>query len=60
MEDIKLSNGKKKVELKFDDFAVGKPQLMTMRNGFQWSGVPIDKDLAKMIVDVLSEYLERK
>ena len=34
------------------------PQLHTMRNGYQWTGQPIDPELARQIIDALQEYLK--
>lgn len=54
MEIIK-ENGNIKAKViicdKYDD------ELLTMRNGWQWSGAPLNENLACQIIDALNEYL---
>lgn len=48
-------NGKIKAKVtvdgKYDD-------LVTMTNGWQWSGVGMNPELARLTIEVLQEYLE--
>jgi len=48
-------NGKIKARVEIDDFDTS---LLTMRNGFQWTGQPVSPELATLIIEVLNEYLE--
>ena len=52
---IERSSGKKGVRIEFDGYG---DQLLGMRNGYQWSGQPICLELAEMMIEALSEYVE--
>ena len=56
MEEIKLlrENGKIKAMVETDDYG---SELLTMRNGHQWTGQPISPELARLTIEVLQEYL---
>ena len=54
---IEKTNGKKGVKL---ELAYGTLTLLTMRNGYQWSGCGVDDELMEMIVDVIDEYQSTK
>jgi len=54
-KEIQRENGKVKAKLTKDDYDT---QLLTMRNGFQWTGQPMTPELAKMTIDVLQQYLD--
>ena len=32
--------------------------MMTMKNGFQWAGAPVDRDVLLMMRDVIDQYFE--
>ena len=55
MEIIK-DNGKVKAKVvineNYDD------ELSVMTNGWQWSGAPLNENLAFQVIDALSEYLD--
>lgn len=34
--------------------------FLTMRNGFQWSGMPVDDELLRMMKDAIIEYFDKK
>ena len=55
-KNIIKENGKLKAKIEDDGYDV---TLLTMRNGFQWTGQPIDKELAKLTIEVLQEYVEK-
>lgn len=48
-------SGKLKARVDIDKYGA---QLMTMRNGFQWSGAEITPVLAELTIEVLREYLD--
>ena len=54
MEIIK-ENGKVKAKVVIDD-RYGD-EMLTMRNGWQWTGFPLNEDLAFQMIDALNEYL---
>ena len=47
------TRGKKQVKLIKD---CGRLELLTMINGFQWSGQPIDDDIIDLLEIVIDEY----
>ena len=55
-DEILRENGKIKAKVTSDKYGT---ELLTMRNGHQWTGSVITPDLATLIVEVLQEYLER-
>ena len=46
--------GKVRVKIQHDKYGT---DLLTTRNGYQWSGFPIDREMAKQIIMAMSEYL---
>ena len=54
MIKVEKINGKKGVRIEegYDDF-----ELLTCRNGHQWSGVPIDVEQLVMLRDAIDEFL---
>ncbi|WP_067986172.1 hypothetical protein [Neptuniibacter pectenicola] len=54
-KEIVRENGKIKAKLTKDDYDT---QLLTMRNGFQWTGQPMTPELAKLTIEVLQQYLD--
>lgn len=58
---IKPEKGKRKVRIDSDRLDNnGKAYLHTMRNGFQWCGQPIDLELAEMMQEALTHYIENE
>ena len=57
MEEIRIEKkeGKNGARVDIDRY---ESNLMTTRNGYTWSGGPINKDLAKLIIGVLQDFLE--
>ena len=51
---IETGCGEQRAKVTIDKYSVN---LLTMVNGRQWSGFPLNVELAKMIVSVLDEYL---
>jgi hypothetical protein len=49
--------GKIGARIEQDDYDT---MLMTVRNGWQWAGVPISPRLAELIVEVLQEYIRKE
>ena len=52
---IEKENGFIKAKVVNEGFG---PELLTMRNGHQWTGQPISPELARLITEVLQEYLD--
>lgn len=52
---IEKTDGKLKARVEDDGYGVS---LLTMRNGHQWTGQPISRDLAVLTICVLQEYLD--
>ena len=46
-------SGNKKVKITKDKYGT---ELYIMRNGFQWSGSPVDEEILSMILSVIEEY----
>lgn len=46
-------DGKRKVKIQNDGYDL---QLLTMRNGFQWTGQPVDDELLDMIIECINQY----
>ena len=53
--EIVKENGTVKARVRNDGFG---EELSTMRNGYQWTGQPISPELARLTIEVLTEYLE--
>lgn len=53
-KEIIRESGKVKAKLSVDEFDA---QLLTMCNGYQWTGQPMTRELAKITIEVLQEYL---
>ena len=56
MEVLK-QNGNKRVKIIDDKYGT---DFHTMRNGFSWSGFPVDIELLKIMKDTITEYLTKK
>ena len=54
-KEITRENGKIKARLTKDEYDT---QLLTMLNGFQWSGQPMTPELARLTIEVLQQYLD--
>lgn len=54
---IKKSKGKLGVNIEHSKY---DKQILTTRNGWQWSGMPINDDLADLLIDVLIEYKKQR
>ncbi len=50
---IEKRSGKKAVELREDKYGI---ELTTMRNGFQWTGMPLDAELIDMLEQAIAEF----
>jgi len=50
---IEVGTGKKRVKLEHDGYTFS---LLTMRNGFQWSGATVDDEILEMIKVALEKY----
>lgn len=51
--NIEKRNGKKGVVIREDKYGV---EVLTMRNGYQWSGMPMDEELIDMLQAAISEF----
>lgn len=51
--DIVKGNGDKKVRIHDDGYGL---ELLTMRNGWQWSGAGVDDEILDLIVDAINDY----
>lgn len=47
-------DGNEKAKVHNDGFGI---ELLTMRNGYQWTGQPMTPNLAKLTIEVLQEYI---
>lgn len=54
--EILKENGKIKAKVVTDEFG---SELLTMRNGYQWTGQPMTPELAKLTIEALQEYLSQ-
>ena len=54
---IEVGTGKKRVKLEHDGYAFS---LLTMINGFQWSGATVDDEILEMIKVLLDKYESSK
>lgn len=55
IKEITRENGKIKAQIREDDYGCS---LLTMRNGYQWTGQPMTPELARLTIEVLQEYLD--
>lgn len=55
-KDIEKRSGKKAVRI-VHDTKYDQIDLCTMRNGFQWTGAAVDRELLGMIRDAINEFL---
>ena len=55
VKEIKLASGKLGAMIQHDGYS---DSLLLMTNGFQWSGSPINKDVARMAIGVLQDYID--
>lgn len=53
-KEITRENGRAKAKVKCDKYGSG---LLTTLDGWQWTGVHITPESAKLIIEVLREYL---
>ena len=53
---ILKENGQIKAKVVDDGYGIS---FLTMINGLQWTGQPISRELAKLTIDVMKEYLEK-
>ena len=51
--NIIIEHGKKKVRLHDDGYGL---ELLTMRNGYQWTGAGVDDELLDMLAQVIAKY----
>lgn len=51
--NIEKRNGKKGVVIREDRWGV---EVLTMRNGYQWSGMPMDEELIDMLQEAIAEF----
>ena len=51
--NIEKRNGKKGVVIREDKLGV---EVLTMRNGYQWSGMPMDAELIDMLQEAIAEF----
>lgn len=51
---VERQNGKRAVTIKKDEYGI---ELMTMRNGFQWTGMTVDAEVLAMLLDALNEFV---
>lgn len=51
--NIEKRNGKKGVVIREDKWGV---EVLTMRNGYQWSGMPMDAELIDMLQEAIAEF----
>ena len=51
--EIKKLNGKKGVVIREDKYGI---EVLTMRNGYQWSGMPMDAELIDMLEQAIVEF----
>lgn len=52
-------NGKRGVRIEADSWGSYRfVQLLSMRNGYQWSGMPVDRELLLMIQTAITKALE--
>jgi len=56
MTTILNLNGKKGVKIEDDKYGT---ELLTSRNGWQWTGQVVNVELLEMIRDAINEYLEQ-
>jgi hypothetical protein len=52
---IEKKEGKNGARVDIDRYEIN---LMTTRNGYHWSGGPINRELAKLVINVLQDFLE--
>jgi len=53
---IEKTNGKLRAKVEDDGYGTS---LLTMRNGYQWTGQPMEPELAKLTIEALQEYLDK-
>ena len=53
---IEKLSGKKGVTIREDKYGI---EVLTMRNGYQWSGMPMDDELIDMLEAAISEFKAR-
>lgn len=51
--EIEKRNGKRGVVIREDKYGI---EVLTMRNGFQWSGMPMDAELIDMLEQAIVEF----
>jgi hypothetical protein len=54
--NIVSERGKKAVRLHDDGYGL---ELLTRRNGYQWTGAPVDDDILEMLEEVIDAYKVR-
>lgn len=54
---IEKLSGKKGVIIRDDKYGI---EVLTMRNGYQWSGMPMDDELIDMLEAAISEFKARR
>ena len=55
-KEILRENGKIKAKVVYNGYDVS---FLTMLNGWQWTGQPMNPELAKLAIEVLQEYLDK-
>ena len=53
--EILKENGNIKARVTSDEYGA---ELLTMRNGWQWTGQPMTPELARLTVEALQQYLD--
>jgi hypothetical protein len=52
--EVKITSGeRKKVLITKNNYGI---EIMTMKNGFQWSGMPVDEEMLDMLVECIEKY----
>ena len=51
--EIEKRNGKRGIVIREDKYGI---EVLTMRNGFQWSGMPMDAELIDMLEQAIVEF----